>query len=244
MNMVALIPARANSKRLPGKNTKLLGGVPMIVYTIHAALESGVFSQVWVCTDDPAMWALGADGEWGTYQRDPVTDDQADVVWVADMVSRLRTQPNAFAILRPTSPFRTAATIQRAYAQFARSECHSLRAVHLASQHPGKMWWWNGKGYPMTPVCDAKRSDGVPWHSCPTQTLPPAYVQNASLEMAWSYVVRDLGTISGTKIMPFLTEGVEGLDVNEPADFERAERIIAEHPELIPTLTHETHIQS
>jgi CMP-N,N'-diacetyllegionaminic acid synthase len=55
MNMVALIPARAGSKRCPGKNTRELAGHPLIAYTIAAAMESGVFATVWVCTDSRAV---------------------------------------------------------------------------------------------------------------------------------------------------------------------------------------------
>jgi CMP-N,N'-diacetyllegionaminic acid synthase len=51
MKMVALIPARAGSKRIPGKNTKPLAGHPLIAYTIAAALESACLS-VSVSSDD------------------------------------------------------------------------------------------------------------------------------------------------------------------------------------------------
>jgi CMP-N,N'-diacetyllegionaminic acid synthase len=90
----------------------------------------------------------------------------------------------------------------------------------------------------MTPVCDASRSDGTPWHSSPTQTLPPVYVQNASLEMAWTYVVKQFGTIAGRKIAPFFTEGYEGFDINTPDDdWREAERLIAEGLVDLPSLT-------
>src|SRR6185436_13911111 len=162
------------------------------------------------------------------------SDDQADIEWVR-AVLRDEKDANAFAILRPTSPFRTAETITRAHKEFMRNEVHSLRAVEPVKQHPGKMWWNNGAGYPMTPVCDAKRSDGTPWHSCPTQTLPPAYVQNASLEMAWTYVVNGFGTISGRKISPFVTEGYEGFDINSEEDWGEAV-LIADHLDLLGEL--------
>ena len=48
---VALIPARQGSKRVPGKNVRLLHGHPTIAYTIAPALESGVFESVIVSTD-------------------------------------------------------------------------------------------------------------------------------------------------------------------------------------------------
>ncbi|UZD97056.1 pseudaminic acid cytidylyltransferase [Pseudomonas corrugata] len=52
MNSIAIIPARGGSKRIPRKNLKLFDGVPMIVRSIRTALESGVFDEVVVSTDD------------------------------------------------------------------------------------------------------------------------------------------------------------------------------------------------
>ena len=60
---------------------------------------------------------------------------------------------------------------------------------------------------------------GQPWHSTPYQALPVVYVQNASLEMAWTRVVFQQGTIAGTEIVPFMTEGLEGFDINDPHDW-------------------------
>ena len=52
MNSVAIIPARGGSKRIPRKNLLPFDGVPMIVRSIHTALDSGLFEQVVVSTDD------------------------------------------------------------------------------------------------------------------------------------------------------------------------------------------------
>ena len=52
MNNVAIIPARGGSKRIPKKNIKHFSGVPIIAYSIKAALESGLFKEVLVSTDD------------------------------------------------------------------------------------------------------------------------------------------------------------------------------------------------
>lgn len=231
MKMVALIPARAGSKRIPGKNTKLLAGHPLIAYTIAAAQQSGVFDYILVSTDDDriAMVANGIIDQCAVLRpKHLATDEAADIGWVAHALNQ-NTNWFTFAILRPTSPFRSAATIRRAYDRFKRiPDVHSMRAVEPVEQHPGKMWWCNGPGYPLTPVCDAKRSDGTPWHSSPTQTLPPAYVQNASLEMAWTSTVTQYGSISGKKVLPFFTEGYEGFDLNTMDDWREAERLIAE----------------
>lgn len=246
VKIVALIPARAGSKRIPGKNMRPLAGRPLIAYTIMAALESRVFSDVLICSDDDHVFAYALGCEHVSYRsRPPVPDDQPDIEWVRDALDTVTAarldQPNAFAILRPTSPFRTAETIKRAIAQFQRSEVHSLRAVQPVREHPGKMWLWEWPGFPMTPLWNRARDGDTPFHSRPTQTLPQVYVQNASLEIAWSYVVNAFGTISGTKVAPFFTEGYEGFDLNTEEDWQRAEQLIASGAVTLPDLT-EAHV--
>lgn len=228
MRIVALIPARAGSKRIPGKNTRLLGGRPLIQWTIEAAKESGVFSAIAVSTEDDATvqiaWNCGILG-WRR-QWEHAQDDSPDIAWVRDIMRAEQCQAaDAFAILRPTSPFRTADTIRRAVAQFTTAKCSSLRAVERVKQHPGKMW---ELFYPnvIKPLMDGS-VNGTPYHSMPTQSLLPMLVQNSSLEIAWTWCVDIFGTISGPKVAPFFTEGYEGLAIDYPEDFERAERIVA-----------------
>ena len=78
--------------------------------------------------------------------------------------------------------------------------------------------------FPLLPF----ETNQTPWHSTPYQALPPVYVQNASLEIAWTRVVLEKRTIAGDVIVPFITEAYEGFDINDPTDWLIAERLIAE----------------
>jgi N-acylneuraminate cytidylyltransferase len=247
--MVALIPARAGSKRIPGKNTRLLAGEPLLAWTIRAAYASGVFDEVIVSSEDSAIGQIAerAAAYWLPRPAALATDESPDIAWVRDAFKmQIVERAQAFAILRPTSPFRTAETIKRAFRQFTHDEAHSLRAMQPVKEHPGKMWQVAGAGYPAVPLIGAgwptptgatfRASGDTPWHSQPTQALPKVYVQNASLEMAWSYVIHAFGTISGTKIAPFFTEGYEGFDLNTEDDWDQAERLIAEGKVARPAL--------
>jgi N-acylneuraminate cytidylyltransferase len=130
-----------------------------------------------------------------------------------------------FAILRPTSPFRTAATIRRALDRLVElgDRADSIRAVELCRQHPGKMWLVEGDL--MRPLLP-QPEDGTPWHSSQYKALPPVYVQNSSLEIAWSRVLEgEGGTIAGDRIAAFLTEGHEGFSIDYPDDFTQAEEL-------------------
>jgi len=236
VEMVALIPARAGSQRIPRKNVRRLAGQPLIRYAIHAAQQSFLFSAIWVVTDDAETEQIALEAGVPVAHRSPetATDDAPDILWLREWMHEHNAGAPTFAILRPTAPFRTAATIHRAYDQFVRQEVHSIRAVEPAKQHPGKMWRLaNGC---LVPILDDTHLSGTPWHSSPMQTLPTIYVQNASLEMAWSYVVSSFGTISGMKIAPFFTEDYEGFNLDHEEDWAEAERLIANGLVALPTL--------
>jgi pseudaminic acid cytidylyltransferase len=63
VSVVCIIPARGGSKRLPGKNTRLFAGRPVISYSILAAKGTGLFDRILVSTDSPTV--AGTAKEWG-----------------------------------------------------------------------------------------------------------------------------------------------------------------------------------
>ena len=81
-----------------------------------------------------------------------------------------------------------------------------------------------------------------PWHSSQYQALPEVYIQNASLEIAWSRIVTEEHTIAGTVIMPFFTEGYEGVDINEPQTWQYVESQVEASQARLPRITIEPFI--
>lgn len=235
--VIALIPARAGSKRVQNKNIRVLGGHPLLAYTIAAAKAADIFERIIVSTDSEQIAAIaryyGAEVPF-LRPAEYATDTSPDIEWLSHLLHRLRDEGqvyDAFSLLRPTSPFRQPETIRRAWAQFTSAgKVDSLRAVEKCKQHPGKMWIVRGDR--MTPLLLNPR--GVPWHSTPYQALPEVYVQNASLEIAWTRVVFESGTIAGEILTPFLTEGVEGFDINEQWDWWRAEEMLRRGDAALP----------
>jgi CMP-N-acetylneuraminic acid synthetase len=250
---VALIPARQGSKRVPGKNVRQLGGHPMLAYAIAGALDSGVFETVMVSTDSEEIAAIARHyGAEVPFLRPAAFagDTSPDIEWLAHLLSELQRQGrrwDSFSLLRPTSPFRTAATIQRAWQRFtAQQGVDSLRAVEKCTQHPGKMWVVRGaRMFPLLPFTLPKpEGDGgfggeQPWHSTPYQALPAVYVQNASLEIAWTRVVLEQRTIAGDVVVPFMTERYEGFDINDPTDWLVAERLLSDGVVQLPRVDRE-----
>lgn len=238
MNMAGLIPARSGSKRVPGKNVRLLAGHPLLAYSVCAARDSGVFSRVILSTDSEEYAEIGRTyGAEVPFLRpaELASDSARDIEWIAHLLPLLDPVPDAFAILRPTSPFRKAETIRRAFREFAEDDgSDSLRAVQPVSEHPGKMWVIDGERMsPLLPLGDPR----APWHSSATQSLPKVWVQNASLEMAWTRVVMEQGTIAGRVVRPFLTQGDEGLDVNSELDWLMAQVMLDQGMASLPPVS-------
>ncbi|WP_293080853.1 hypothetical protein [Moorena sp. SIO3H5] len=286
--VVALIPARAGSKRVPGKNIRRLKGHPLIAYTIAAATQSQVFSAVIVSTDSEEVADIARYYNAEVpFLRPPeyATDKSPDIEWIDYTLRRLSDmgrQFDCFSILRPTSPCRQPHTIQRAWQGFLAqaNQVDSLRAVEKCQQHPGKMWVLKGSlmkplleqntfqlgnsqvnhnlqppnlqpstpqpstPQPSTPQPSTPQPSTLqpptpqtPWHSTPYQALPEVYVQNASLEIAWSKVVLKEYTIAGKVIMPFITHDHEGLDINDLKDWWYLEYLIAQGEAHLPMVS-------
>ncbi len=236
---IALIPARAGSKRVPGKNVRPFRGHPLIAYTIAAACQSGTFDRVIVSTDSEEFAAIARHyGAEVPFLRPAefAGDKSPDIEWVADALEKLgMSGEGVFSILRPTSPFRQPETIRRAWECFLQDpDADSLRAVELCRQHPGKMWVRDG--IRIRPLLD---DGGIspPWHSSQYQALPEVFAQNASLEIAWARVPLTQGTIAGTKIIPFITDGYEGFDINKTDDWILAEALVATGEAAPPAVT-------
>jgi CMP-N,N'-diacetyllegionaminic acid synthase len=225
---VAFIPARSGSKRVPNKNIKHLSGHPLMAYTIRAAIDCGRFDAVVCATDSPyyAEIAIHYGAEVPFLRSSDISSDKSpDIEWVVWMLNQLKDLGRTyeiFSILRPTSPFRNVDTIQRAWEIFMSDpNADSLRAIQKCQEHPGKMWVVRNQR--MTPVMPFANG-GTPWHSSQYAALPEIYIQNASLEIAWSRIALEQNTIAGESIIPFFSIYNEGFDINNPIDW-----LIAEH---------------
>ncbi len=238
-SIVALIPARGGSERIPGKNIKLLNGHPLIAYAIYNARMAGIFNRIIVSTDSEeiAMVARAYGAEVPFLRPKEISGStSSDIEWVLHKLNHFKEkgeQYDCFSILRPTSPLRSKDTICRAWKVFqSQPDAHSLRAVEKCAQHPAKMWRLEMNR--MKPVIENPNPDDTPWHSKQYAALPEVYVQNASLEIAWTGVPLSGKGIAGSEIIPFVTEGYEGFDINQPVDWMVLEQLIANGEVTLP----------
>jgi CMP-N-acetylneuraminic acid synthetase len=237
--VVALIGARSGSERVTGKNVRRLAGHPLLAYAIETARQAGVFERIVVSTDSEeiakvARW-YGADVPF-LRPDEYATATSPDIEWIAWTLPRLGERFDLFAIVRATNPLRGPDVIRRGLEQLlATPEADSIRAVERVKQHPGKMWELTIDGRTMMPLLDQTHLD-VAWHAGQYQALPPVYVQNSALEIAWTRVVAATGTREGRVLAPYLTDGYEGLNIDDEDDFELAERLVASGRARLPVV--------
>ena len=238
--IVAFIPARSGSKRIKDKNIYPLDNHPLLAYTICTAVESQIFDSI-ICATDSSKYAEIAEyyGAEVPFLRDiKISDDKsADLDWLSWAVKLLNSKGrnfDIFSILRPTSPLRKVSTLNRAFSEFLSSEnIDSLRAVEKCHQHPGKMWVIRGSlMQPLLPF----QNDGIPWHSSQYDSLPEIYVQNASLEIAWTKTLLNQQSISGEMVKPFITDSFEGFDINYPEDIYLLEELVKSKKVKLPNI--------
>ena len=196
-SLIALVPARSGSERVPQKNIRPLAGHPLLAYAIATAQQSGIADRV-VCSTDSE-----------------------------NTLETLPERYDLFALIRATNPFRGPDVVRRGLEQLlATPEADSIRAVELVKQHPGKMWVLEEGGRTMQPLLDQSHLE-VAWHAGQYPALPTVYSQNSALEIAWTRVVFETGTREGRVLAPYITEGHEGFNIDDEEDWERAERLLA-----------------
>lgn len=120
MKGIAIVPARGGSKRLPKKNLKVLGGKPLVQHTLDAALDSGIFTDIILTSDDEDILDIGRGIEGVTPEkRDPA--HAKDTAKALDLVVSMALRPEInqtydfIALLLPTCPFRDAEDIKSGY---------------------------------------------------------------------------------------------------------------------------------
>jgi CMP-N,N'-diacetyllegionaminic acid synthase len=209
--VLALIPARGNSKSIPRKNLLVIAGKPLIAYTIIQAKASRMISRVIVSTDDEEIASVAR--EWGAevpFLRpcEFAQDLSPDIDVFRHALEWLDThehyRPEVVAHLRPTCPMRRVELVDHAIRRLL--ECpgaDALRSVTQAVLSPYKMWRMDGDGY-LDPLC---RIDGVTdCQSLPRQMLPQVFWQNGYVDVVRPRAVLEKQSMWGTRALPLVIE--------------------------------------
>lgn len=139
--MIAIIPARGGSKRLPGKNIKWLNGKPLIAYTIEAALKSKYIDKVIVTTDCEKIADVAR--KFGAFvpglRPSELSNDIASSNDVVKYVINLEQEKvNSCVLLQPTSPLRTVKHINEAIELFKEKNADAV--ISYTKEHHPLFW--------------------------------------------------------------------------------------------------------
>jgi len=218
MKILALITARGGSKRLPGKNIRVLGEKPLIVWSIDVAKDIPEICDILVSTDDTAIAsvckAAGALVPW-LRPAELATDTVSSVdvaIHALDWYEAENGEVDGILLLQPTSPFRTKITVHRGIELFGKNGQHSVLGVSPSHAHP--MWALKIEGDHLVPFV---QEHGLGTRS---QDLPPAYVVNGSFYLISPAELRVSRAFVGAKAQPLLIESPkEALDIDTEWDW-------------------------
>lgn len=225
MKILGLIPARGGSKRLPNKNVKLLGELPLIAWSIRAALASKVCADVVVSTDDPLIAEIskqhGATVP-GLRPAELATDTATSVdvaIHALDAYEAAHGSIDGLMLLQPTSPFRGEGTIQQAVALFESNGRRPVVGVGQAEPHPA--WSFYLKQNTLVPILGW---DGFKHRS---QDLSPAYALNGAMYVVSPETLRSRRTFITDDACPLImTSPAESLDIDMEWDWMIAEAVL------------------
>lgn len=240
MNVLAIIIARGGSQRVPNKNIRLLGGRPLLVYSIEAAERSRYVNRIVVSTDSDTIAEVARKAGAEVPFRRPAEISQGHSTELQAMEQALGWfrehegyEPELVVLLRPTSPFRTTATIDRAVELLMNdTSAHCVRTVKLCSEHPHKMWVMDSDGRRVRSLIPVEQK--LPEaHTLSYQLLPTVYIQNASMDVFRASNIRQLRSTTGTEIIPLIMDEFESVDINTEIDFLLAETVMAQRQQKV-----------
>jgi CMP-N,N'-diacetyllegionaminic acid synthase len=224
MKILAVIPARGGSKRLPMKNIKILGGKPLISWSIESALGVPEINSVLVTTDDPKIATVakknGAYVPW-LRPKELATDQSSSVDVVLHALDWFESSHgfvDGVLLLQPTSPFRTIETIKNGIELFKESGFKSILGV-TKSIHNQYYSYTKQSDYLFPVKCDYGRDNNL-------QDLHETYKINGVLYLISPQELRLEHSFVTTSTIPLIIDSnMESIDIDTPWDFQVAELI-------------------
>jgi N-acylneuraminate cytidylyltransferase len=216
--ILAIIPARGGSKRLPGKNIAPFGGHPLIAWSI--ALGRALPDvRTLVSTDDAEIAAVatryGADIRHRPAALAGDETPSLDVMIDAAEAERAAGRSfDAVMLLQPTNPLRPLASVRAAIGRFRREPCDSLVAV---SRRPLKL----GR------VEQGRYAPSYAFGT-PSRDMPPVWFENGWLYIVRADVLLDRRSLTGTDVLAFETQRpYDDVDIDEAVDLVVGEAVLA-----------------
>jgi len=223
--VLAIIPARGGSKGVPGKNVRPLGGRPLIAWTIAAAREAACIHHAVVSSDDDRVLRIAQ--QWGApaIARRPahLATDEADVMeTILHLLDQVEDAYDHVVLLQPTSPLRTAADIDAAFALYRHSGAPACVSVAPAPKSPYRMYELDD-GRRLRPLLE-------PREAARRQDLPPVHVLNGAIYIAGIPWLRRTRAFLTDETVAYLMPAERSVDIDTELDFALAETILQRWP--------------
>ena len=222
MKILALIPARGGSKGIPRKNIKLLGGKPLIAWTIEAALASQLIDAVVVSTDDAEIACISrAYGAQVPFLRpqELARDDTPGILPALHALDQLP-EFDVIVLLQPTSPLRTTSDIDHCIRLAQTHNARSVVSVVEPKNHPNWMFSLD----PEQRLCKLT-NDPI---GTRRQDLTPVYALNGAVYYAHADWLRQHNTFMHTDTLGYIMPKERSLDIDTPLDWKMLELVLME----------------
>jgi CMP-N,N'-diacetyllegionaminic acid synthase len=226
--ILGIVPARAGSKGVPGKNIRRLAGRPLLEYTARAAQASGVIDRTILSTDSPEIADVGRRlGLEVPFLRpaDLAQDDTPMLPVVQHAIAALADQgwlADAIVLLQPTSPLRRAEHIRSAVEMLRTTGADSVVSVVELPRH-------------LTPDYVMRIDHDVLRPFLPEgarvtrrQDARPAYSRDGTVYAFRRATLERFGNIYGDNCRPLILDAADSLSIDSQADWDAAERALTE----------------
>ena len=222
MKILALILARGGSKRLPGKNIRVLGGRPLIGWSINTGKLIPEVCDILVSTDDPKIQEvakeLGAYSPW-LRPKELSTDNSSSVDAALHALEWYESKHgivDGLLLLQSSSPFRDIEKVKKGVDLFSTHNCDSVLGVSPTHAHP--KWTFTIENNILNPFLN---NHGLNTRS---QDLESAYVINGSFYLISPGTLRKEKSFFVEGAMPLVINSrIESLDIDTEQDWQYAE---------------------
>lgn len=221
---IIVIPARANSKRLPGKNVKPLRGKPLIAYSIEYALRYvDMVKDIIVTSDDEDVLTIASDYNVIPLRRpDHLCGDHATTVSALQHVLEAISDGDikTVILLQPTNPLRPKGLLEKAYDAYKNSDANSLFTVSEMKHKLGKI---NKRRYTPFNYAFGMRS----------QDMEPLFYENGLLYITDANAIKAGGVITENNVTFEVDHIFASIDIDTAFDFEYCTFILNTHTDEI-----------
>ena len=221
--ILAVILARGGSKRLPGKNVRELGGVPLIGYSIKAAAESELVDEVIVSSDSDEILAVSSKFSCITQKRpsELAQDETTSVETLKYVVDNVEEDYDLIVLLQATSPFRGTEMIDECIKVLVDNDLDSTQTVNEVDEKPEIMFVEVGNSL----VFSNKEA------FFDKSLRKKHYILNGAVYVVRKEVFVSSGGLYGDKNKPVVMDKKDSLDIDTYEDWYKAVRRLEESNE-------------